>query len=133
MAHRTRVLSALALAVVSLAACSKPDDGGDDLPLRVTSSSATVKANGTASVTIHAEGGAPGPVIVSTSLGAFTSGLRSITIDEGTPFDLPLKPCNSQLDAACAGVATVSVVDSTAMGIRSVEVTFTPIERCANR
>ncbi len=134
MAHRTRVLAAAAAALLA-AACS--GSGGSTGPsndgktaLAVSASKPTIPADGSSFVVIHAEGGAPGTLTVTTTKGAFAGGATSLTMD-ATPFDLELQTCDSRLDTACAGLASVTVLDK-ALTRRGVSVTLAQLEICGN-
>jgi hypothetical protein len=118
---------ALAASLIVAAGCSSSGDSSGSItnaaPLVVTASAPSAVADGTSTITIHVDGSTRGPVHVVTNRGLFAGGSRTVSVP-ATPFDVTLYSCSSNVDASCAGSATVQAVDAN-LAAGSVGVTFT--------
>ncbi len=123
----TRRLAAVA-ALAALTACSAESKPAPPA-LVVTASSSTAPANGVSTITITVAASTAPPITVSTTRGQFSNGQKSISIPANG--DVVLSSCNSTITAACAGLTTVTAVDSAFASGRTT-ITFTGAEICNN-
>lgn len=125
MTRRLAVLAAFAV----LNACSeksKPPPAA----LTVTASAASAPANGTSTVDITVTGSSALPITVSTTRGTFSNGQIRTTLAANGDMAV-LQSCDAGSAPSCAGVATVSALD-TAYASGQATVTFTAVEICGN-
>lgn len=108
-----------------LGACSSTEpsnSGASPRPLAVNVSTSRLKADGVEKVDISVSGSSQGPILVSSTAGAFANGTSS-TVIEGTAGSVTLTTCDTRSDSRCpAGEVRISAQDARwAKGIAAVE------------